>query len=203
LKMNYNEIIALTGTIGSGKSTALQELERLGAYVLSADELNSEVLAPGSSGLKEIVEEFGSGILLGDGSLNRKALAKIIFAPLAEEKRKKVQSITHPKIRELMESRFKKAQGKFPVLVYEVPILFELGLEELGWKAIVVVHVDDDIAVDRLTMHRGFSEKEARRRVSIQMPVSEKIVKADYQINNAGTKDELVTELKQLWEKLK
>ena len=101
-----------------------------------------------------------------------------------------------------MESRFEEAHDSFPVLVYEVPILFELGLDKLNWKAIVVIHVEDKIAITRLIKNRGFSKQEAEKRLSIQMPVSEKIAKADYEINNSGSKNTLKSKLEKLWKEL-
>ncbi len=192
------DIVALTGTIGSGKSTVAIILENLGAKVISADKLAREVVKPGSPGLEQIVDCFGSEILTSQGSLNRKKLAEVVFSDL--ERRTKLEGITHPLIKQLAEERFRKAiANDYPLIIYDVPLLFEAGLEKEGFKAIVVVTADEDKCIERIKKRSGLSEEEIRKRISSQLSAEEKISRADFVIDNSSTEAKLEEQTNNLY----
>lgn len=193
--------IALTGSLGSGKSTVLEHLRQLGAFTVSADELAREVTAPGSAGLKKIAERFGRQLLLPDGSLDRDGLAALVFAD--EGARKDLEAITHPAIRARAEELFQAAMLRgYPLYVYEVPLLFEAGLDKHGFRAIVVVVAPDDTAVQRVTRARNIKAEDARRRLAAQLPAADKVRQADYVIDNSGSLAELKSQVADLFREL-
>jgi dephospho-CoA kinase len=183
----YSQVVALTGGIGTGKSSASRFFEEKGAVTVSADELAHEVTLPGSPGLQTVVNRFGPGVLTAAGELNRPALAAIVFAdPVA---RRDLEAITHPLIRQAALARF-SAAAHTPMIVYDVPLLFEAGLDGLGFKAIVVVSAPAAIVEERLKL-RGLSAEQISKRMAAQMPLAEKIKRADFVIDNSGTREEL------------
>lgn len=190
--------IALTGSFGSGKSTVLEQLAALGAFVLSADDLAHQVIEPGTAAYEEIVQVFGEQLLNPDGSISRKALASRVFKDNAL--RRQLEAITHPAIRSLAEQQFEAALKRdYPLYVYEVPLLFEVGMESAGFKAIVVVSTPVDKAIARLTESRGVSREEATARLAAQLPLEHKVSRADFVIDNSGSLDELREKVKQLY----
>lgn len=177
-------VLGLTGGIGSGKSVVAEMFRTLGAKVVSADGLAREIVRPGSPVLSRIADRFGEEVLCADGTLNRPWLAKKIFAdPVA---RRDLDRITHPAIAELARRRFSglAAQGT-RVAVYDCPLLFEAGVDVVV-DAVVVVAVDDSTQLRRLMMRDGLDESAARARVAAQMPLEEKVARADYVIDNNG-----------------
>ena len=182
----FPSVIAVTGTIGSGKSTVVNLLKSRGAFVVSADDLAREVVLPGSSGLEEVVKSFGRDILAPDGTLDRKKLGQIVFSD--DSKRALLEGILHPRIRSLAETRFREArEAGAPLLVYEVPLLFEKGLNLLGFKAVLVVTADDAVCIDRVMKRDGLSRDDAAARLRTQMPAVEKMKGADIVIDNSST----------------
>src|SRR3954464_13713083 len=155
--------IGLTGGIGAGKSTVARLLAEHGAIVVDADALAREVVAPGPDGLREGVEEFGEGVLREDGSLDRAALAKIVFSD--PDKRKALEGITHPKIGQRTKDLFDSA-GEDDVVVHDVPLLVELNMAGL-YEAVVVVEAPDDVRLERLEA-RGLGREEAADRIRSQ-----------------------------------
>lgn len=193
------QVVAVTGTIGSGKSTVIEMLRNLGAFTISADELAREVTAPDSSGLEAIRRVFGEQVIKDGQTLDRAALGKIVFS--SPEQRKRLEAITHPRIRELAAKRFTEAlqEHRYPLYVYEIPLLFESGLDRAGFKKIVVVSVEDEIAIDRVASARNCSKDEVRQRLAQQLPREYKAARADYLVDNSGSRDDLQREVVKLF----
>jgi dephospho-CoA kinase len=175
----------LTGGIGSGKSTVARHYRSRGLPVIDADELAREAVAKGSAGLSEIVAAFGPEILQADGSLDRAALAQRVFGAPAELAR--LEAITHPRVRALAKARL-DALGKRgePLACYEVPLLYEAGLER-EYKPVVVVSVPESVQLERAVARDASSAESIQRRIAAQLPLGEKVRRADFVIDNTGS----------------
>lgn len=182
-------LIGLTGGIASGKSAASNYFKQLSAAVLSADELAREVVSSGSEGLAALVAEFGDGIILANGELNRQSLRELIFS--SPEARDTVDSILHPRIRALSEQRISDAASQhYDYLVYEVPLLVETAQVD-RFDRIVVVDVPMQMQIDRLLQRDGTTEEQARSILVAQASREERLAIADDVIDNSGTLEEL------------
>jgi dephospho-CoA kinase len=190
-------LIGLTGGIGSGKSTVAGFLRELGATVIDADEATRAVQAPGSEGLRRIVEAFGREILTPDGPLDRSRLAAIVFSD--PEARHRLNEIVHPLVRQWMVDRQQEAARRGDALVVlDVPLLFETrGLQ--GLDAVVLVYAPEKLQLKRLMEERGMDEEAARARLAAQMPIEEKRRLASHVIINTGTLEDLRTETERIW----
>lgn len=199
-------VIGLTGGIASGKSVVADELRRLGAEVIDADQVAREVVAPGTETWARIVEHFRPGIQLPDGSIDRKALGQIIFAD--SEARATLNRLTHPAIRARMQERLQAARsrrvpgGGAAIVIMEIPLLFESGVTG-GLDEIWVVAVRPEVQVERLVRRAGISPEEARQRIGTQLPLEEKIGRADVVIDNNGTLEETRRQVQVHWTRLK
>ncbi len=181
--------IGLTGGIASGKSCVARVLAQQGVGVVDADALAREVVAAGSEGLREVVEAFGSGVLLADGSLDRTRLAAIVFDD--EQARRRLQAITHPRIGRLSAERLTALAARgAPYVVYDAPLLVEVGAHR-GFDALIVVAADEATQVARAVTRDRADEQETRRRIAAQLPLARKIEVADYVIQNDGSLQEL------------
>jgi len=197
----HNQAVALTGSSGSGKSTVAEIFKRLGAETISADQLAGRALAQHSPGLAEVVKYFGSGVVHPDGSLNRAELGRIIFAD--KEKRAILEQFTHPIIAYLAEAEAeRRLAGNPPLLVYDCPLLFETGLDRLGFQEIVVVVAEQELCISRIMRRDGLSDGEARNRLAAQFPVEEKQRRAGIVIDNSGTPAELELQVKKIYSEL-
>jgi len=178
-------VVGLTGGVASGKSTVAAMLAQRGAAVVDADRLAREVVSPGSDGLAEVVAEFGPAVLDGRGELDRGALAAIVFAD--ERRRRRLEAITHPRIRALLAQRIAQALAEQPPLVVaDVPLLFESGLER-DVDGVLLVYAPADVQVARLQARDRLDARAAGRRLRAQMPIEEKRRRATWVIDNAGT----------------
>lgn len=193
--------VGLTGNIASGKSTVARVWQRLGAPVIDADVLARRAVAPGSVGLRRIVETFGPGVLDEAGRLDRAALRDIVFRD--PEARAKLEAIVHPEVGRLRreeEARLEAAGEK--IVVHDIPLLFEAGLDE-EFDAIVLVDASERVRLERLVRDRGLPEDEARRMIDAQMPSSQKRDRADYVIENEGTLEALERAAEEVWRELR
>ncbi|WP_199425614.1 dephospho-CoA kinase [Thermaerobacillus caldiproteolyticus] len=188
--------IGLTGGIASGKSTITQMMRELGIPVIDADQVAREVVEIGKEAYKNIIEVFGREILQENGEINRAKLGAIVFHD--EEKRKKLNAIVHPAVRQHMLAKKEEYihRGE-KTIVLDIPLLFESGLTHFVDK-IIVVYVDEHIQLERLMKRNGFSQDEALARIQAQMPLHEKVKKADAVIDNNGTIEETKQQLLQI-----
>jgi dephospho-CoA kinase len=157
----------------------------LGCPVIDADLLAREVVEPGEPALADIVQEFGTGVLAADGRLDRKALAAVVFADAS--RRKRLEAITHPRIRERLASRLAALAGAGfdGVVIFDAAVIVESGAYRQMDRLVVVV-VDEATQLARLQARDGLDEQEARRRIASQMPLAEKAKLADHVIDNSG-----------------
>lgn len=192
-------LIGLTGGIGSGKTTVASRLKTLGARIVDADKIAREIVEPGEPALAELAEAF-DGVLNADGALNRAELARQAFA--TPEATEKLNSITHPRIRERTLERFAQARTEdVPVLVYDMPLLIENG-EYKKMDHVLVVDAEDEIRIDRLVNSRGLDEDDARRRIAAQISREERLAAADSVVDNSGTRDQLLQQVDTFWEQV-
>lgn len=186
--------IGLTGGIGSGKSTVSALLAARGAVVIDADRIAREVVEPGTPGLAAVVEAFGQGLLRDDGSLDRPALAAVVFAD--PESRKRLDGIVHPLVR----ARAAELAGAAPdgsVVVHDVPLLVETG-QAASYDVVLVVQADPEVRVRRL-VQRGLSEEDAWARIAAQATDEQRRAVADVVLDNDGTPAELEEQVDRFW----
>jgi dephospho-CoA kinase len=187
------DVYGLTGGIGSGKSTVAELLEEYGVPVVSADELSRVVVAPGSEGLRMVVEKFGTEILGEDGGLDRRRMASMVFRD--PERRRELEAILHPRIRDRFEQVLDALEkAGHEVAVYEVPLLFERNLQG-EMKAVILVTAPMSVRVARVRARDDVTETEVRARIAAQMDEDAKRRRADYIIENNGSLDELRREV--------
>jgi dephospho-CoA kinase len=179
-------LIALTGGIGSGKSTVARRWVELGATEVDADVLAREVVEPGSVGLEQVTQEFGSSVLSQSGTLDRAALAKIAFANDAN--RVKLESILHPLIQDLALQKVSNLEG---IVVYTIPLFVE-SKSKLQFDRVVAISCDEEVRVGRLIEHRGMNEAEAKSRIAAQATDSEREAVADLVIDSNCSLEELI-----------
>ncbi|HEY6231086.1 MAG TPA: dephospho-CoA kinase [Pyrinomonadaceae bacterium] len=177
--------VGLTGSIGVGKSFVSSVLRELGCRVLDADQTAREVVKPNSPALRELVAQFGSEILKADGSLDRPALAAIVFAD--ETKRLLLNSILHPHIIAEQDKLMREWEAVDPqgMAVVDAALMIESG----GYKRfdkLIVVHCRDDVQLERLMTRDSLSREQAERRIAAQMPQEEKKKLADYLIDTSN-----------------
>lgn len=189
--------VGLTGGIGSGKSEVARILAGLGAYVVDSDVLAREVVAPGTPGLLAVAEAFGPSVLAPDGSLDRAALAAVVFAD--EEARARLNAIVHPLVGAAAAERY-AAAPEGAVVVHDVPLLVETGMAPL-FDVVVVVDAPDEVRVARL-VRRGLTEADARARIAAQATREERNAAAHHVVANDGTLDELRERVLALWRAL-
>lgn len=179
-------ILGLTGSLGSGKSLVADCLRDLGATVIDADVIAREATAPGSPALDDIRKEFGPGVFAPDGCLDRAALARLVFADAT--RLAALEAILHPRVRAREEELIAENRHK-PLIVLDIPLLFETGAEEMC-DAVLCVTVDDEVRRARLVRDRGMSDEQIRQRLSRQLPQEEKARRADYVVDNSGTREQ-------------
>jgi dephospho-CoA kinase len=183
-------LFGLTGGIASGKSTVAARFAARGVPVLDADALAREVVLPGTDGLAEIRATFGEAVLQVDGTLDRKALAAIVFKD--EAQRRRLNAITHPRIaaRTAACSAELAARGE-AIACYEAALIVENGVADM-FRPLVVVSAPEAVQIARAVARDGATEADARARVSAQMPLAAKEAVADIVLENTGTLAELV-----------
>lgn len=178
-------VLGLTGGIASGKSVVSGMFRSLGAEVVCADELAREVVRPGSHALARIVERFGAEVLRSDGELDRPYLAAKIFSD--PQARKALDQMTHPAIAELARQRFAAfARQGARMVIYDAPLLYEAGADALV-DEVVVVAVEEETQLQRLRLRDGLDLQAAKARMAAQMPMAQKLARANYVIDNNGS----------------
>lgn len=186
-------LIALTGGIGSGKSTVAAEWVKLGAVEVDADQLAREVVEPGQPGLQQLVDEFGQQIVDATGHLNRAKLAELSFSdPLL---RKRVEEVLHPLIQALALERTKSKCDS--VIVYTIPLFAETQ-SPLQFDKVVTISCPEEVRVERL-LKRGMTREDALRRISAQATDQQREAMADVVIDSNCSLDELLTRARQTY----
>lgn len=188
-------LLGLTGGIGSGKSTVSAALAARGAVIIDADAITRELQAPGTEVFAEMVQRFGDGIVEADGTLDRQAVAAIVFsdpAALADLNR-----IVHPRVGAEISRRLQAAAMGDDVVILDVPLLVETGRDDM--VGTIVVDLDPEVAVRRLVEQRGFDEVDARARIARQASREERRQHADFVIDNSGSREALEAEVSRCW----
>jgi dephospho-CoA kinase len=195
-------LVGLTGGVATGKSTIADLFKRYGAVVIDADELAHEAVAPGKPAWREIVSTFGRSILNPDRSINRHALSAIVFRNKAKLRR--LERMIHPRVARRQASLTSRAAKNDPrtVVIYDVPLLFEAGIDRRVDTTIVVT-ADRETQIARLRNRNGLSRADAIRRIRSQMPLSKKIRLADIVIDGTLPLSKLVKQTEYLFKQLK
>ncbi len=186
--------IGLTGGIGSGKSTVSALLAQRGAVVVDADRIAREVLEPGTPGLAQVVDAFGEAVLATDGSLDRQALAAIVFAD--PDARAELDGIVHPLVR-ARTAELVAAVPEGSVVVNDVPLLVETG-QQGSYDLVLVVAADPETRVSRL-VQRGLTAEDARARMAAQATDEQRRAVADVVLDNSGTREQLAEQVDRFW----
>jgi len=194
--------VGLTGGIATGKTTVSQLFVQCGAYLIDADVLAREAVAPGSPGLRAIVASFGPGMLSAGGTLNRERLADIVFKDPVQ--RARLEAIVHPYVFVEEERRCEEIIGKDPhaVVIFDAALLIETGAYKTKDR-VVVVTADEPTQLARLMARDHFTESHARERIAAQMPLSEKIKVAHYVIDGTLPIEPLAEEVTRIYRILK
>ncbi len=187
--------IGLTGGIGSGKSTVAGLLAERGAVIIDADRIAREVVEPGTPGLAAVAEAFGDDILAADGSLDRPALAAVVFTD--PEARARLDGIVHPLVRDRAVQLTAEASPD-AVLVNDVPLLVETG-QAGSYDLVLVVEAELTTRLARL-VDRGVPEADARARIAAQATDEQRRAVADVVLDNSGTREQLAEQVARVWE---
>jgi dephospho-CoA kinase len=191
-------VVGLTGGIGAGKTTVAAMLAERGATVLDLDAFAREAIAAGSPGFDAVVAAFGAEIVGQDGELDRGALAALVFAD--DERRRTLETIVHPLVRERIARSVVEHTGTDHVVVLDSPLLVETGGQrEVGY--VVVVSAAPETRLDRLVA-RGMEADDARARMAAQLPEAERLAVADAVIHNDLDRDALERQVDRLWTSL-
>ncbi len=192
--------IALTGGPGSGKSTVARMFRDLGAQVLDADEVAKDAVAPGRPAWEELRREFGPDYFREDGTLDRAKMAELVFQD--PEARGKLNAIVHPRVSREIARRSKElaAQGVRLVMV-EVPLLFEAGLEK-NYDLVIVVDAEKEEQIQRLTARDARTPREAAGILDAQWSLSAKKARADFVVDNRNSLENTRDQVKKLWQRL-
>jgi dephospho-CoA kinase len=190
-------LLGLTGGIGSGKSTVSTLLAEKGAVIIDADAITRSLQQPGQPVFAEIVARFGDGIVARDGSLDRAALASVVFVD--EQAKKDLERIVHPAVGAEMLKMMQAEADTDHVVVYDVPLLVEAARRAMSFAGVIVVDIDPDVAVQRVVEQRGMDEQDVRARVANQASRAERLAVADKVIDNSGTRDDLRRQVDEVW----
>lgn len=191
-------IIGLTGGIATGKSESAKYLQELGAYCIDADLIAKELTQKSLPAFNRLVKEFGKNILFPDGSLDRGKLGNIIFSD--KKSKSKVEKILHRYIISYINKIISK-KDEYNIIIINAPLLFEVGLDKLCDK-VIVVWAPYKIEMTRLILRDNLSTQEARKRIQSQIPIEKKMELADFVVDNSGTKQKLRSNIISLYKLL-
>ena len=194
--------VAVTGGAGAGKTMVCDCFGRLGAHVISLDELARQVVQRDSAVLEAIAGHFGKDILTANGSLDRRKLRGIILRD--ERERKVLEGLTHPEIFRLFEEKVAAIESRYEdaVVVVEVPLLIELGIQG-RFDVVVLVEAGSDLQKNRLMSRNGSSAAEAQALLDIQMPAEKKRPYADHIVENRGRVLETEVAVRRIYRKIR
>ncbi|HXT69995.1 MAG TPA: dephospho-CoA kinase [Vicinamibacterales bacterium] len=192
--------VALTGGIGTGKSYCLAKFAELGAPTVNADSLARQAVAPGTGGFEQVVSRFGTTILRADGSLDRKALASLVFTDV--DARRALEAIVHPVVYRAIERWFEGlARSGHGAGIADIPLLFETGREH-DFDAVVVTTCPPAVQKARVMKRDSVPLADAESRIASQMPLEEKVTRADHVIDTSGTFEETDRQVREIWTSL-
>lgn len=190
----WKNVLAVTGSIGCGKSSVMRLLEQRGYVCASADQISRSLLEAGTETYAAVVSHFGPGVAGVHGSIDRKALGRMVFSDPA--RRKVLEEILHPAIERRALEFFSDqlARNNFK-LAYEVPLLFEAGLEKRGFGRILLVTAAQEVRIERIMERDGLSAEEVLKRMRAQLPEEIKIPQSDVVIDNSSDLASLAAQL--------
>lgn len=193
--------IGLTGGIASGKSTVASLFRAWGAFVADADEISRHALDPDTDCYEKTVAAFGRGILHGDGTVDRRKVASIVFSD--KKALNLLNGIIHPYVRRIIRADSQTAYAESPnrLIVWDVPLLFETGYDEEVAKTVVVT-ARQSLRIERIVARDGSTRAAALRRIRAQMPDREKVRRADLVIRNNGSLEELEKRTREVFDEL-
>lgn len=176
--------VALTGGIGTGKSYVARQLAAAGVPVVDADRLARDVVAPGTPALAAVAERFGAEVVDEHGALRRAALAAVVFGDA--KARRDLEAIVHPAVRRRIDEFFAARPADTPFAVADIPLLFETG-RAADFDAVIVAACPPELQVSRVMARDGATEAEVRQRMATQLPIADKVARADYVIDTSGS----------------
>ena len=190
--------IALTGGIACGKSTVSGMLAQLGASIIDADQISRSLTAPNGDALPAIRRTFGDSVFNADGTLNRPALSAVVFSDKTAIE--KLNAITHPLVKQQMDEQLAQCRKNgAPVVVLDVPLLFEASMQHMG-DLVACVVAPEEVQIARMASRNGYTREEALSRIRNQMPVSEKARRSDIVIDTDKPLPELQKEIETLYQ---
>jgi dephospho-CoA kinase len=190
--------VGLTGGIGSGKSAVASMLRDRGAIIIDSDRLAREVVEPGTPGFDQVIAEFGPSVVGGDGSLDRPALGRLVFADPAA--RKRLEAIIHPLVR-ARAAEIAAAAPPEAVVVNDVPLLIEAGLVP-QYEEVIIVFAPAETRIGRLARDRGMGRAEAESRIAAQATDEQRHAIGGIEIVNDGTIEDLTAQVDAVWARL-
>ena len=192
-------LVGMTGGIGAGKSTVSAMLADHGAVIVDADQIARDLQTPGSPVLGRMADRFGARVIRDDGSLDRAAVAGIVFGESDEAKQAlaDLNGIVHPAMHDEIRRQISEHENTDHVVVLDFPLLGENPRDDIA--ATIVIDVPVDVAVERLVEHRGMDEVDARRRIASQISRDERLAQATFVVDNSGDLDQLRAEVDELW----
>lgn len=193
-----NLSVGLTGGIGSGKSAVADLLVDRGAVLIDGDQVARQVVVPGGPAYQPVVDRFGTGILNADGTIDRPALAAVVFND--DEARADLNDITHPLIVASMIEMRDALPGHDTIVILALPLLTQVFRDAIKLDHLVVVDCPIEVALERLTSQRGMDRADAEARIRAQISREERLQVADFVVDNSGDRTALEAEVARLWE---
>ena len=195
-------LVGLTGGIGTGKSTVSVLLAEHGAVIVDADQIARDLQLPGAPLLRRMADRFGGHIIRDDGSLDRAAVAAIVFGDSDEAKQalEDLNGIVHPAMQDEIKRQIGEQAETDRIVVLDFPLLGENPRNDIA--ATIVVDVDPEVAIERLVEFRGMDETDARNRITSQIGREERLATATHVIDNSGDLDALRHQVEGLWAQL-
>ena len=199
---NGVKVVGITGGFKSGKTTVAHILSNLGARVIDTDKLAHRALLPGTETYRRIVKGFGKRILNDNGRIDRRKLARVVFND--SKRLKLLNNIIHPYVKKELKKKLleMKRDNLNTIVVVEVPLLFEAGMQQIMDK-IIVVSASKNKQIERAKKDMSLSEDEIKKRIGVQMPMSKKKKLADLEVDNNGSIEKTKRQIEKIWEEIK
>jgi dephospho-CoA kinase len=191
--------VALTGGIGTGKSSVRAAFEKLGVPTIDADRLARQAIAPGTTGLAAVAARFGPGVLTADRQVDRAALGAIVFADA--QARADLEAIVHPVVRRGIDDWYEALDPGTPLAVAEIPLLYETGRDR-DFDLVVVAACDPEQQLARVMKRDGLDAETARRRIAAQLPIEDKVRRGTYVVNTGGSLADTDAQVRAVHERL-